>query len=61
MQHVFEFIVKKKEDPTPIMHRRYVTQSGRKSKATKKILMDLHKNHSLTVDSTMEFYIRQLR
>lgn len=61
MQHIYEFIVKEKDKEIPIVHKRFITESGRISKATKSIAFNLYKHMGIIINQDKELYVKKIR
>jgi hypothetical protein len=61
MQHVFEYILKKKDATEPLVHNFIVTQSNRRSRASKAITAVISNKMGISMTEDMDLFIRQLR
>lgn len=65
MQHVWEFLARPKPtkdylDPLPI-NRTFVTDSGRRAKATLQMIKEVEKVFGFKQDQLENFFVRKLR
>ena len=65
MQHIWEFLVVLKPTPEEVkpepINRYFVTESGRRSKATKKMYETLKKDYGINEQALENFLVRQIR
>lgn len=61
MQHIYEFIVKEKDKDMPLVHKRFLTESGRLNKATKSIAYNLYKHMGIVINQDRQLYVKKIR